>query len=46
MVALMVGASGSFADVRTTLAMTTAEAKEAFAAAGSLGGTYRPPGAA
>ena len=46
MVALMVGASGSFADVRTTLAMTTAEAKEAFAAAGSLGGAYRPPGAA
>jgi hypothetical protein len=33
------------ADTRTTLAMTTAEAKAAFTAAGELGGAYRPPGA-
>ncbi len=44
--ALTVAASGGVADTRTTLAMTTAEAKEAFTAAGDLGGAYRPPGAA
>ena len=42
--ALTVAASGGVTDTRTTLAMTTAEAKEAFAAAGNLGGAYRPPG--
>ena len=44
--ALTVAASGGVTDTRTTLAMTTAEAKEAFTAAGDLGGAYRPPGAA
>lgn len=44
--AITVGASGGIANSRTTLAMTTAEAKEALAAAGDLGGAYRPPGAA
>mgnify|MGYP000420335834 CR=1 FL=1 len=42
--AVTVGASGGVAGTRTTLAMTTAEAKEAFTAAGDLGGAYRPPG--
>lgn len=45
-IALAVGGSGSFSDVRTTLAMTTAEAREALVAAGGVGGAYRPPGAA
>ena len=43
--AVTVAASGGVADTRTTLAMTTAEAKEAFTAAGNLGGSYQPPGA-
>jgi uncharacterized protein with GYD domain len=42
--AITVGASGGIANSRTTLAMTTAEAKEALAAAGGLGGAYRSPG--
>ena len=42
--ALTVAASGGVTDTRTTLAMTTAEAKEAFTAAGNLGGAYRAPG--
>ena len=37
--------NGGVADTRTTLAMTTAEAKEVFTAAGNLGGSYQPPGA-
>ena len=43
--AVTVGASGGVASTRTTLAMTTAEAKAALTAAGELGGAYRPPGA-
>ena len=43
--AVTVAASGGVADTRTTLAMTTAEAKEVFTAAGNLGGSYQPPGA-
>ena len=41
---LTAAASGGVSDVRTMLAMTTAEAKAAFVAAGEMGGAYRPPG--
>jgi uncharacterized protein with GYD domain len=43
-IALTVAASGGFTATRTALAMTTAEAREAFAAAGGMGGAYRKPG--
>lgn len=45
-VVLIAAAGGGVTDVRTTLAMTTAEAKEVFAAAGNLRPGYRAPGAA
>ena len=43
---LTAAASGGVTNVRTMLAMTTAQAKGAFALAGDMGGSYRPPGAA
>ena len=39
-----VGASEGLADIKTTLAMTTAQAMEAFEVAGELGGSYSAPG--
>ena len=42
----LAAAAGSVTDMKTTLAMTTAEAREAFAATGKLISGYRPPGAA
>jgi uncharacterized protein with GYD domain len=42
---VLAAAAGGVADLKTTLAMTTTEAKEAFAAAGKLLPGYRPPGA-
>jgi uncharacterized protein with GYD domain len=44
-VSLIAAASGGVSDIRTTVAMTTAEAKELFAAAGKLSVGYRGPGA-
>jgi uncharacterized protein with GYD domain len=41
---LAAAASGGVSDLRTTLAMTSIEAKGAFAAAGDLAPTYRAPG--
>jgi uncharacterized protein with GYD domain len=43
---LSVAGAGGVADLRTTLAMTSVEAKGAFAAAGDLAATYRSPGGA
>jgi uncharacterized protein with GYD domain len=43
---LAAAASGGVTDVRTTLAMTTADAKRVFAAAGKPTSAYRSPGAA
>src|SRR4051794_746137 len=37
-------AAGGVTDVKTTLAMTTAEAKEVFAATGKAASVYRVPG--
>ena len=45
-VVLTAAAAGGVTDQRTMLAMTTAEAKEAFTAAGDMSAEYRPPGAA
>jgi hypothetical protein len=44
MVVLTAAASGGVTDVKTTLAMTTAEAKEVFAATGKLASGFRPAG--
>lgn len=41
----LAAAAGSVTDLKTTLAMTTDEAREAFAATGRLLAGYRPPGA-
>jgi uncharacterized protein with GYD domain len=43
-ISLAAAAAGGVTDVRTTLAMTTAEAKEVFAATGKLTAAYRAPG--
>lgn len=43
--ALTAAAAGGVTDLRTTLALTTADAKAVFAAAGEMGPGYRPPGA-
>jgi uncharacterized protein with GYD domain len=43
---LTAAAGGGVTDVRTMLAMTTAQAKQAFTAAGDMTADYRPPGAA
>lgn len=45
-VVLVAAASGGVTDVRTTLAMTSTEAKEVFAATGELGTGFRPAGGA
>jgi uncharacterized protein with GYD domain len=45
-VLLAAGSSGGVTDLRTTLAMTSIEAKGAFAAAGDLAHAYRAPGGA
>jgi hypothetical protein len=45
-VLLSAAASGGVTDLRTTLAMTSIEAKGAFAAASDLSPAYRPPGGA
>jgi uncharacterized protein with GYD domain len=42
---LTAAAGAGATDIKTTVAMTTAEAKEAFAAAGELTKVYRAPGA-
>lgn len=42
----LAAAAGSVTDVKTTLAMTTAEAREAFAATGRLMAGYKAPGTA
>ena len=39
-----VGAGGGVTDLKTTLAVTTAQAKEAFAAAGKAAGQFRSAG--
>ena len=39
-----IAASGGVTDVKTTLAMTTAEAKEVFTATGKLASSFRPAG--
>ena len=44
-VVLAAAAGGGAVDMRTTLAMTTAEAKEVFAATGKVAASYRPGGA-
>lgn len=46
MAAVLIAAAGSggITDLRTTLAMSSAEAKGAFAAAGDLARTFRSPG--
>jgi uncharacterized protein with GYD domain len=46
MAAILLAAAGSggVSDLRTTLAMTSIEAKGAFAAASDLAPSYRPPG--
>ena len=41
---LAAASSGGVGDLRTTLAMTSVEAKGAFAAAGDLAAAYRGPG--
>ena len=43
---LAAAASGGVTDVKTTAAMTTAEAKQAFAATGKAAAAYRAPGSA
>ena len=43
-VLLAAAATGGVGDLRTTLAMTSIEAKGAFAAASDLAPSYRPPG--
>jgi uncharacterized protein with GYD domain len=43
---LAAAASGGVTDIKTTLAMTSAEAKEIFAASGKAAAAYRSPGAA
>lgn len=45
-VLLAAGSSGGVSDLRTTLAMTSVEAKGAFAAASDLAPSYRAPGGA
>ena len=45
-VLLSAAASGGVTDLRTTLAMTSIEAKGAFAVASDLSPAYRPPGGA
>ncbi|MDF1586846.1 GYD domain-containing protein [Marinimicrococcus flavescens] len=42
---LAAGAGGGITDFRTTLAMTSAEAKAVFGAAGDLTASFRPAGA-
>ena len=42
---LTAAASGGVTDTKTTLAMTTAEAKKVFAATGKAAAAYRAPGA-
>jgi uncharacterized protein with GYD domain len=44
-ISIIAAASSGTSDVRTTLAMTSAEAKEVFASTGALSGSYRAPGA-
>ena len=44
-VALTVAGSGGATDIKTTLAMTAAEAQEAFRAGQGLGPSYKAPGA-
>jgi uncharacterized protein with GYD domain len=44
-VAVIAAAGGGVSDIRTTVAMTTAEAKAMFQAAGGIAAGYRPPGA-
>jgi uncharacterized protein with GYD domain len=43
---LAIAASGAVTDVKTTVAMTTAEAKRVFGATGKAAGAYRAPGGA
>jgi uncharacterized protein with GYD domain len=43
-VSLALSASGGISDVKTTLALTSVEAKGAFAAASDLTGSFRAPG--
>lgn len=43
---LAAAAGGGVTDVKTVVAMTTAEAKEAYAMAGKAAGSYVPPGKA
>ena len=43
-VAVIAAAAGGVTDIRTTVAMTTAEAKEMFRGAGAIAAGYRPPG--
>jgi uncharacterized protein with GYD domain len=45
-VLIAAGGGGGITDLRTTLAMGSAEAKGAFAAAGDLARTFRAPGGA
>jgi uncharacterized protein with GYD domain len=45
-VVLAAAAGGGVTDLKTTVAMTTAEAKEIFAATGKLAKSYRAPGSA
>lgn len=45
-VVVTAAAGGGAIDMRTTAAMTSAEAKEIFTAAGDLGGAFRPAGGA
>ncbi len=45
-VLMAAGSSGGVTDLRTTLAMTSVEAKGAFAAASDLAPSYRAPGGA
>ena len=42
---IVAAAGGAVTNLKTTLAVTTAEAKEAFEAAKGLISTYKPPGA-
>ena len=44
-VMLAAAAGGGITDMKTTTAMTTAEAKQVFAAAGKVAAAYRAPGA-
>jgi uncharacterized protein with GYD domain len=41
---IVAAASGGVTDLKTSLAMTSAEMKQAFAKAGRLGATFRSPG--